>query len=123
MPTFSGRALNLSISVGALLLAPQLAYAEDLPTAEAVSAQPTPSETATTPAAAPAVAKRKPEVVPSKAAQRKVSLDPKRSRTPPPGRTTFDIDPVADSAMIAVSLGFAGTLELINSTGEIRPQQ
>jgi undecaprenyl-diphosphatase len=62
-------------------------------------------------------------VVPPKAAERKVSLEPKVSESPPVGRVTFDIDPIADSAMIAVSLGFAGTLELVNSTGEIRPQQ
>ncbi|MET0795295.1 MAG: phosphatase PAP2 family protein, partial [Polyangiaceae bacterium] len=48
---------------------------------------------------------------------------PQAVQLAPVGRTTFDIDPIADSAMIAVSLGFAGTLELINSTGEIRPQQ
>jgi membrane-associated phospholipid phosphatase len=63
------------------------------------------------------------ETAPSKAPERKVSLEPKAVQPAPAGRMTFDIDPVADSAMIAVSLGFAGTLELINSTGEIRPQQ
>ncbi len=63
------------------------------------------------------------EVVPSKGQERKISLEPKVAEVAPTGRITFDIDPVADSAMIAVSLGFAGTLELINSTGEIRPQQ
>jgi undecaprenyl-diphosphatase len=65
----------------------------------------------------------KAEVVPSKAPERQTSLDPQRVEAAPKGRTTFDIDPVADSAMIAVSLGFYGTLEAINSTGEIRPQQ
>lgn len=63
------------------------------------------------------------EVVPSRDKERTQSLEPKASKPLAVGRTTFDIDPVADSAMIAVSLGFAGTLELINSTGEIRPQQ
>jgi undecaprenyl-diphosphatase len=66
---------------------------------------------------------KKGEVEPPKAPQRTTSLEPKAATTPTVGRTTFDIDPIADSAMIAVSLGFAGTLELINSTGEIRPQQ
>ncbi|HKO48828.1 MAG TPA: phosphatase PAP2 family protein [Polyangiaceae bacterium] len=96
MWTFRGRAQAFIAALGALAIAPRAARAEDKATAE---------------------------VVPSKAPERKVSLDPKQSEPAPPGRTTFDIDPVADSAMIAVSLGFAGTLELINSTGEIRPQQ
>ena len=85
---------------------------------------------ATSPATSPPSATGKPgspppqeDVVPSKGQERKISLEPKVAEVAPSGRTTFDIDPVADSAMIAVSLGFAGTLELINSTGEIRPQQ
>ena len=72
------------------------------------------------PSTAPAA---KAEVEPPKAPQRESSLDPKASAAPVVGRTTFDIDPIADTAMIAVTLGFAGSLELINSTGEIRPQQ
>lgn len=64
-----------------------------------------------------------PVVVPAKAEERKVSLTPELAEHAPTGPTTFDIDPIADSAMIGVSLGFAGTLELVNSTGEIRPQQ
>jgi undecaprenyl-diphosphatase len=36
---------------------------------------------------------------------------------------TFQSDPIADGCIIVVSLGSAGVLELINSTGEIRPQQ
>jgi undecaprenyl-diphosphatase len=56
------------------------------------------------------------------AEERRKSLEPK-SALPPPGRTTFQSDPIADGAIIVVSLGSAGVLELINSTGEIRPQQ
>jgi membrane-associated phospholipid phosphatase len=63
------------------------------------------------------------DVSPPKDPERKVTLEPKAALPASAGRTTFDIDPVADTAMIGVSLGFAGTLELINSTGEIRPQQ
>ena len=33
------------------------------------------------------------------------------------------VDPIADTGLIVSSLGFAAILELINSTGEIRPQQ
>ncbi len=70
--------------------------------------------------AAPAMAQ---EVSPAKDPERRGTLEPKASEPRARGRVTFDIDPVADSSMIAVSLGFAGVLELINSTGEIRPQQ
>lgn len=40
-----------------------------------------------------------------------------------PRRATFAVDPLADTAAIAVSTGFAGLLDLIIGTGEIRPQQ
>ncbi len=55
-------------------------------------------------------------------AQRKESVEPKPSQAPA-AKTTFDSDPVADGAIISVSLGGAAILELINSTGEVRPQQ
>lgn len=63
------------------------------------------------------------EVAPPKDPERKTDLEPKVAEPRPAGRVTFDIDPVADIGVIAVSLGFAGILDLINSTGEIRPQQ
>ncbi|HEY6080922.1 MAG TPA: phosphatase PAP2 family protein [Polyangiaceae bacterium] len=40
-----------------------------------------------------------------------------------PGRSTFAIDPIADSAIIGISAGFAIVLDRLKSTGEIRPQQ
>jgi undecaprenyl-diphosphatase len=61
--------------------------------------------------------------VPVHGAERRSSLEPKSALPKPPGRTTFQSDPIADGAIIVVSLGSAGVLELINSTGEIRPQQ
>lgn len=70
---------------------------------------------------APAVSGER--VVPPKADQRKRSLEPQLAEARPVGRLTFQADPIADSAIIVVSLGSAGVLELINSTGEIRPQQ
>lgn len=74
----------------------------------------TPQETHTTPAG---------DVVqPPHDPERKTDLEPKPALPPPP-RATFDVDPVADGAVIAVSVGFAGLLGFINSTGEIRPQQ
>jgi membrane-associated phospholipid phosphatase len=63
------------------------------------------------------------EVAPPKDPERSTDLEPKAAEPRPAGRVTFDIDPVADIGIIAVSLGFAGVLDLINSTGEIRPQQ
>lgn len=61
-------------------------------------------------------------VVPPEAPQRKTSLEPKvaeAQRHPGP----FQADPIADGAIVVVSIGSVGVLELISSTGEIRPQQ
>lgn len=63
------------------------------------------------------------DVAPLKDPERKVSLEPKPAEMPLPGRLTFDVDPIADGAIIGASLGFAFILDFINSTGEIRPQQ
>lgn len=63
------------------------------------------------------------QVVPVRAPERKISLEPKAAEPKPQGRVTFQSDPIADGAIIVVSFGSAGLLELINSTGEIRPQQ
>ena len=117
MPNFYCAPLFLTSALGALVLTPATAHAEDPAKPEAASPEVAPAPEA------PHAEAPKPEVVPSRAPERKVSLDPKQSELPPAGRTVFDIDPVADGAMIAVSLGFASMLELINSTGEIRPQQ
>jgi membrane-associated phospholipid phosphatase len=64
-----------------------------------------------------------PKVVPVQAPERSRSLAPALAEPKPVGRVTFQSDPIADGAIIVVSLGSAGLLELINSTGEIRPQQ
>jgi membrane-associated phospholipid phosphatase len=75
--------------------------------------------------AAPAAAQARvapAEVVPAKAPERKSTLEPQVAERPE-ARVTFQSDPIADGAIIVVSLGVAGVLELINSTGEIRPQQ
>lgn len=63
------------------------------------------------------------QVVPAQAPERSRSLAPAQAEPKPSGRITFQSDPIADGAIIVVSLGSAGLLELINSTGEIRPQQ
>lgn len=126
MPNPHGRAIAFGTALVALSLAPRIGHADEPFKSDAapVEASPDARATAATPAGPlPPTGKPNAQVVASKAPERQVSLDPKQSKLAPPGRTTFDIDPIADSAMIAVSLGFAGTLELVNSTGEIRPQQ
>jgi membrane-associated phospholipid phosphatase len=60
---------------------------------------------------------------PTGSSQRATSLEPKPVEPPPPGRTTFDADPVRDGAVIAISIGFAGLLDMVIGTGEVRPQQ
>gem|GEM_PF-825962 len=126
MATFPRSALALSAVLGALGAAPRIAHAQGVANSGPAAAEP-PSEPPAIPAAPPEAAATpdppKAEVVSSKAPERQTSLDPQRVEEAPKGRSTFDIDPIADSAMIAVSLGFYGTLEAINSTGEIRPQQ
>jgi undecaprenyl-diphosphatase len=83
-----------------------------------------PPATAAPPAPAPTPAAPGVEQVqPPKDPERKVSVEPLPAEPRPEGRVTLEVDPVADGAVIAVSLGFAGLLDLINSTGEIRPQQ
>ena len=42
---------------------------------------------------------------------------------PPPAKITFSADPIADGGIILGAAAFAGILELINGTGEIRPQE
>ncbi len=63
-----------------------------------------------------------PAVVPPEATQRKTSLEPEIAE-PREVHGPFQSDPIADSAIIVVSIGSVGVLELISSTGEIRPQQ
>jgi len=62
-------------------------------------------------------------VLPAKAPERRHTLQPTAAEERPEGKATFQSDPIADGCIILVSLGSAGVLDLINSTGEIRPQQ
>jgi membrane-associated phospholipid phosphatase len=48
---------------------------------------------------------------------------PKVAVPPALGPPAFAVDPIADGAIIIGAAGFAGILELINGTGEVRPQQ
>ena len=52
-----------------------------------------------------------------------MSLEPTLAERAPAGRAQFHVDPIADTGLIGLSFGFGVVLELINSTGEIRPQQ
>jgi membrane-associated phospholipid phosphatase len=51
------------------------------------------------------------------------SLVPRPVVAAPPGRVKFDIDPIVDLGIVSVTFGFAGILDLVISTGEVRPQQ
>lgn len=73
--------------------------------------------------AAQAATPEPPTVVPTESPERKKSLEPQAAEPIAPGRPTFDIDPIADTAIIAISGGFAFVLNQLKDTGEIRPQQ
>jgi membrane-associated phospholipid phosphatase len=61
--------------------------------------------------------------VPPKDPERRGSLEPQLAEAVAPGRATFDVDPIADTAIICLAAGVGVVLEQINSTGEIQPQQ
>jgi len=63
-----------------------------------------------------------PQVQPPASPERATSPTP-APEVPPPDRQRFEAQPVRDGAIIGLSVGFAGLLELINSTGEVHPQQ
>lgn len=48
---------------------------------------------------------------------------PKPVEPPPSKKTRFVADPVSDGAVLSISVGFAGLLEIIINTQELRPQQ
>jgi undecaprenyl-diphosphatase len=57
-----------------------------------------------------------------------VSLTPTPAEPKPPElaadeRTKFEADPVRDGAIVGIGMGFAGMLQLIIGTGEVRAQQ
>jgi undecaprenyl-diphosphatase len=62
-------------------------------------------------------------VVSAQSPQRQGSLEPEAAEPKVPGRSTFSVDPIADSAIIGISFGFTLMLDQLKSTGEIRPQQ
>jgi hypothetical protein len=54
---------------------------------------------------------------------RAASVVPQPTQPPQHGPIQFAADPIADGGIILGVAGFAGLLDLINSTGEVRPQQ
>jgi hypothetical protein len=113
------RQLQASACAVAVACLSRLAAAQDpspAPSSDAESTAP--------PAAAPATqSPPTTPVLPAKSPERNVSLEPKAALPPKTGRARFVVDPIADTGLITLSTGFAAVLELINSTGEIHPQQ
>lgn len=64
-----------------------------------------------------------PPVAPVHSEERADTIIPKAAEPPPPGHSTFAVDPIGDGAIIVGATTFAGILDLINGTGEVRPQQ
>ena len=85
------------------------------PTTDAADAA---AGTSPAPAATPT-----PPVSPVESEDRAKTVVPKPAEPPPSAETTFTADPIADGAIIIGAAGFAGILDLINGTGEVRPQQ
>lgn len=96
-------------AIGAL---PRAAAAQD------GSTPPAPSVTASASAAPPAVAE--PGAVATLTPR---PVEPKPIDVLGGQRTQLVADPVGDGAVLAISLGFVGVLSLVQSTGELRPQQ
>jgi membrane-associated phospholipid phosphatase len=80
---------------------------------------PSPQVRSTTSATPPSTT----DVTPATDPTRQSTLVPQVAEPPLPGRIRFDADPIADGGVIAVSLAFAGLLDLIISTGELTPQK
>ena len=110
MQVLAGRGFVVSGATALLLLCSNASAQEPTP-------EPIPS-TAPPAATTPVV-----PVVPADDPSRSRSAAPKPAETPPPGRVTFDAEPLLDGALIGGSLGFALVLGAIDGTGELRPQQ
>ncbi|MDF3065428.1 MAG: phosphoesterase PA-phosphatase related protein [Polyangiaceae bacterium] len=111
------------LAVVTALVAPQAPPAPPPAEQEEKVEAPPPAGEEPSPDAPKADAKPEPEVQAAKDPERKVSLDPQPALPPPPGRLTFDVDPIADGAIIAVALSFGFVVDALAGTGELRPQQ
>ncbi len=125
-PSRFGSALGLSVAFVASTLIPS-AYAQTDPPNAATPAQtPTPPPSAAPVDPSPDGGTRAgatQEVKLPESTNRAASILPAPAETPPDTRVRFDVDPVADGALILGVGGFALLLDEVNSTGEIRPQQ
>src|SRR5689334_9751944 len=118
------RLLSVSAAAFALLFVPSLARAGD------DTAPPEPPEEELPPSLSPPGTPRMrrpgpPPPIPVEAVEsedRAKNVEPKAAEEPPP-KQTFAVDPIADGGIIIASITFAGLLELINGTGEIRPSR
>lgn len=106
----STRALRagLALAAASLWCWPQEAAAQD------PGAAPAPSASAAPPP---------PETSPPIAALTPRPVEPRPIDALGGRRTQLVADPVGDGAVLAISLGFVGVLSLVQSTGELRPQQ
>jgi undecaprenyl-diphosphatase len=94
--------------------------------ASAAAAAPAPPPVSTqAPTAAPAPATSTSEPIePPNDPRRKSEVIPAPVQKSASGQAIrFEADPIGDGALLLATIGFAGTLELVLSTGEIRPQQ
>jgi membrane-associated phospholipid phosphatase len=72
---------------------------------------------------APGAVAEEPSVTAAGTATETATLVPKLAPAPARGAAAFAADPVSDGAIIVGAAAFAGILDLINGTGEVRPQQ
>lgn len=123
---------------GALLIASlataRIARADDPPSGDPPSTAPATTPSTTTQSAAPTAAPppaptpsqppttNEVPVAPVQSEDRATSLEPKAVQ-PAPKKITFAADPIADGGIIIGAASFAALLDLINGTGELRPQQ
>ncbi len=99
----------------AVLAAPAAAFAGEETTSSPTDATPTKEETQ------PKKEDVKTAAPDSK--ERATDATPKPLEAAPTLKQRFTADPIGDVGLILGSLGFAVTLDMINGTGEIRPQQ
>ena len=113
-----------------VLALPGVAHAADPPITP-VTPAPAPTTSAVpAPPPAPAVAADKPvaavpvDLQSPTSTKRTETLEPKPVYQPSTlNGSRLQADPIADGAILAISLGFAGLSTMILSTGELRPQQ
>lgn len=92
------------------LLAPVTAFAQE------------PPEPIDPPVVGPSPPVESPKTPAADSRERRTDPIPKPIEAPET-KIAFEAEPVRDLAIIAIAAGFAGVLDLVNGTGEIRPQE